>query len=71
MFKIQKNYCNRSTDTCRDLSKNLKILPFQSQYRLSLFFCVVQNKNKFTSKSDIYNIYFWLNSPSGHWPPHR
>ena len=58
--ECNQNYYNRSTDTCRDLSKNLKILPLQSQHRLSLLFCVVQNKNKFTSKSDIYNIFFFL-----------
>jgi hypothetical protein len=41
IFKIQKNIIRiiigcGSKDLCRDLCKNLKILPLQSQYILSL-----------------------------------
>jgi hypothetical protein len=41
-----------STDSCRDLFKNLKILYLQSQYILSLLLFLV-NKNKFLSNSDV------------------
>jgi hypothetical protein len=51
IFKIQKNIiiiitgCG-SKDSCGALFKNLKILPLQSQYILSLLIFVVDNKNK-------------------------
>jgi hypothetical protein len=49
-FKIQNNIIRiitgcKSRDSCRDLFKNLKILPLQSQYILSLLLFVVDNKN--------------------------
>ena len=40
----------------RDLFKNPKILPIQSQYTPSLILFVVNNKNKFKLNSDVYNI---------------
>jgi hypothetical protein len=61
MFKMQKNVTRinmrcRNRDSCRDLFKNLKILPLQSQYILSLLLFVVNNTNKFKLNSDVYNI---------------
>jgi hypothetical protein len=52
IFKIRKNIIGiitgcRSRDSYRALFKNLKILPLQSQYILSLLLFVVDNKNKF------------------------
>jgi hypothetical protein len=52
IFKIQKDMIRiitgyRSRDSCRDLFKNLKILPLQWQYIFSLLLFVVDNKNKF------------------------
>jgi hypothetical protein len=48
-FKIHKNIIRmitgrRSRDSCRDLFMNLKIVPLQSQYILSLLLFVVNNK---------------------------
>jgi hypothetical protein len=39
-----------------DLFKNTKILHLQSQYVLSLFLFVVNNKNKLKLNFDVYNI---------------
>ena len=49
IFKIQKNIIRilkacKSSDSCGDLFMNLKIIPLQSQYILSLFLFVVKNK---------------------------
>jgi len=60
IFKIENNIiiittgC-RSTDSCRDLFLNLKTVPLQSQYMLSLLLFVVNNKNKFPLNSNVYN----------------
>jgi hypothetical protein len=43
----------RSRYSCRNVFKNLKIIPLQSLYILSF---VVNNKNKFKLNSDVYNI---------------
>jgi hypothetical protein len=61
MFKLQKNIIRiitgcRSRCSCRDLIKNLKILPLQSQYILSLFLLVFKDENKFLLNSNIYNM---------------
>jgi len=58
IFKIQKNVIRfitgcRSGDSCRDLFKNQKILPLQSQYVLF----VVNNENKFKLNSDMSHKY--------------
>jgi len=58
IFKTQKNIIGiitgyRSRDSCRDFFQNLKILPLQSQYVLSLLLFVVKNKNKFKLNSDM------------------
>jgi len=61
IFKIQKNIIGiitgcRSRDSCRDFLQNLKILPLQLQYVLSLLLFVVNNKNKFKFNSYICHI---------------
>ena len=61
IFKIQKNTIRiitgwRHRESCRDLFTNLKILPLQSQYRLSLLLIVVNNKNTLKLNSGVYNI---------------
>jgi hypothetical protein len=43
-------------DSCRDLFKNLQILPLHSQYISSPFLFVVKNKNYFTFNTEITNI---------------
>jgi hypothetical protein len=60
IFKIQKNIIRittgcRSRDSCTDLFKNLKTLPLQLQYILSLLL-LLDNKNKFKLHSNVYNI---------------
>jgi hypothetical protein len=59
--KIQKNIIRittgyRSKDSFRHLSKNLKILPLQSQYILSLLLLLANTKNKFKINSDDHHI---------------
>jgi hypothetical protein len=46
----------RSKDSCRDLFKNLKILPLLSHYLTSHLLSVVNNTNKFKLNSGVYNI---------------
>ena len=60
-FKIQQKIIRiitrcRSRDSCRDLSKNKKILPFQLQRILTLPLFVVNNKYKFKLNSDVCHI---------------
>jgi len=62
MCNIQKNIIRsitgcRSRDLGRDLFKNLKIVPLQSQYILSHLSFVVNSKNKIKSNSDVCHIY--------------
>ena len=61
IFKILNNIIRiitgcRNTDSCRDLFQNVKILPLQSQFILSLLIFVVNNKNKFKLNSDVHHI---------------
>jgi hypothetical protein len=42
--------------SCRPLIKQLEILPFQSQYILSLLLFVVKNKESFSNNQEIHNI---------------
>jgi hypothetical protein len=61
IFRIQNKIIRiiagcRSRGSCRDLFKNLKILPLPSQYILSLLLFVVNNRDKFKLKSDVHNI---------------
>jgi hypothetical protein len=61
VFKMQKSGiviitgC-KTRDSCRDLFKNLKILPFHSQYILSLLLFVVNNKSMYNLNFDIHSI---------------
>jgi hypothetical protein len=61
IFKMQKRAIriitgSRNRDSCRDLFKNLKILPFHSQYTLSFLLFAVGNKSTYNLNSDIHNI---------------
>jgi hypothetical protein len=47
--------CNNRV-SCKSLLRKLEILPFGSQYSLSLLRFVINNKNLFTLNSDKYNI---------------
>ena len=42
--------------SCRNLFKKSEILPLTSQYMLSLFMFVVQNKNFFLTNNESHNI---------------
>jgi hypothetical protein len=48
-----------STDSCRDLCKNVKMLLLHSQYILSILLFVVDNKSMYNLNSDIHNINTW------------
>jgi hypothetical protein len=61
IFIIQKKIIRiiagcRSRGSCRDIFKNLKILPLSSQYILSLLLFVVNNKDKLKLNSDVHSI---------------
>ena len=61
IFEIHKNLIRivtgcRIRDSCRDLFKNLKILPLQSQYILLFLLFVVNNKNRCKLNSDVHHI---------------
>jgi len=61
VFKLQKRAIriitnSHSRTSCRSLFKELKILPLQSQYILSLAVYVAKNIDDFTIKSDIHSI---------------
>jgi hypothetical protein len=45
----------RSRDSCRKPFFNLEILPFPSQYILSLLLLMTRNKNQFLVNSEIYH----------------
>jgi hypothetical protein len=46
----------RNRDSCRQLFKNLKILPLQSQYIFSLLLFVAKNKDLYELDTEIHNI---------------
>jgi hypothetical protein len=57
MFKMQKRITGIMIDfismvSCRNLFRSLEILPFVSQYILSLMLSVVKNKNSFPLNSE-------------------
>jgi len=61
IFKIQKRIIRIITktvrrDSCRQLHKQLQILPLQSQYIFSLLVFVNKNRGLFLSNSEIHNI---------------
>jgi hypothetical protein len=61
IFRIQKKAirimegCGNRV-SCRNLFRKLQILPFTSQYMLSLLMSVVQNKNVFLTNNENHNI---------------
>jgi len=60
IFKIQKRVIriitsSRPRDSCRELFKNLEILPLYSQYTYSIY--VVKNKHLFHTNNQIHNIH--------------
>ena len=57
----------RSRDSCREPFKNLKILPLQSKYILSLLLFVINNRGYFMVNSEIHNISTRTKS-NLHWP---
>jgi hypothetical protein len=61
IFKIQKRIVRimmgcRKEVSCRNLFRDLKILPLMSQYILSLMMFTIKNKSQFTVNSEIHNI---------------
>jgi len=61
IFKIQKRIIRiiinaRNRDSCRQLFKNLKILPLKSKYIFSLLLFVAENRDLYESNSEIHNI---------------
>jgi hypothetical protein len=61
IFRLQKRIIRiivgiRGRDSCRENFKNLKILPLQSQYILSLLLFVIDNGDYFKVNSEIHNI---------------
>ena len=61
VFKLQKRAIriitnSHSGTSCRNLFKELKILPLQSQYVLSLAVYVAKNMDEFTINSEIHSI---------------
>jgi hypothetical protein len=47
---------SKKSNSCRELFKEMKILPLCSQYVLSLMLYVVNNRHLFTKISEIHNI---------------
>ena len=61
IFNIQKRIIRiimnaRSTDSCHQLFKKLKILPLKSQYIFSLLLFVAKNRDSYELNSEIHNI---------------
>jgi hypothetical protein len=64
IFKMQKTAIriiigSKNRDSCRDWFKNLKLLPFHSQYTFSLLLFVVDNKSMYNLNSCNHNINTW------------
>jgi hypothetical protein len=60
-FRLQKRIIRiivgiRGRDSCREHFKKLQILPLQSQYILSLWLFVINNRNYFKVNCEIHNI---------------
>ena len=71
IFKIQKRIIRIITHShhrtsCRDLFKNLNILPLKSQYVLLLAMFVVENPGDFIINSDIHSLNTRQNSHLHH-----
>jgi len=62
IFKIQKRVIriitsSRPRDSCRELSKNLEILPLYSQYIYSISIYVVKNTHLFHTNNQTHSIH--------------
>jgi hypothetical protein len=60
IFRLQKNILRIMTksnkvESCRELFKEMEILPFYSQYMFSLLMYVVKNKQLFTKNWEIHS----------------
>ena len=60
IFKIQKRIIriimnSNKNASCRELFKNLNILPLQSQYIYSILLFITKNKDQFSPNSHAYN----------------
>jgi hypothetical protein len=61
VFKLQKKVIRLITgigkrDSCRDISKELRILPFYCQYIFSVLLFVIKNNEIFLTNSEIHSI---------------
>jgi len=61
IFKIQKRIIriimnSNKNASCRQLFKEVNILPIQSQYIVSIFLFVTKNKDQFLSNSQVHKI---------------
>jgi len=61
IFKIQKRIIRITMNSsrnasCRQLFKDLNILPIRSQYIYSIFLFVTKNKDQFLSNSQVHKI---------------
>jgi hypothetical protein len=62
IFRLQKRIVriiinSRGRDSCRELFRNLNILPLQSQYIYSLLLFMVNNRDEFKSNSEIHGVH--------------
>ena len=62
IFKIQKQVIriitnSRMRDSCRELFKQLEMLPLYSQYILSISIFVIKNKHLFYTNNQIHSIH--------------
>jgi hypothetical protein len=62
VFKLQKRVIRvimgcSYRESCRDLFKELNILPLKSQYVLSLMMFVIKNKEYFIKNNDCHGLY--------------
>jgi hypothetical protein len=61
IFRMQRNMIRimlgcRRRDSCRNLFRELEILPLASQYILSLILIIAKNKNEFIVNSEVHTI---------------
>ena len=65
IFKTQKRVIinitgKRNRDSCTNLFKELKILPFKLQHILSLLLFVIGNRDNFIKNLEQYSIYIYI-----------
>jgi hypothetical protein len=61
ILKIQKKVTRimgnlRNRDSCRNMFKTIKILPFYSQYIFSVLIHIINNRHMFTTNQEVHNI---------------